>query len=309
MAGPAPGSPISVAAAPGNGTASVTWAAPEDDGGSPITGYSVTSDPDGAMCTTAGETSCTVGNLTNGTTYTFTVRASNANGTGAASDASSPVTPSMSPTPTLSALPTFLVTTAVHLSWTSAAGTAPVASYDVRVRRAAWNGAFGAWSTWLAGTAGTTATYPATPGATYCFGIRARNTLDGISAWSAERCTAVALDDRSLSRSGSWTSGSGAAYYRSTFTRSSALGARLTRTGVVVRRIAIVATTCPTCGTVGVYWGSTLLATVSLSSRTTTFSRLLPVATFPAARTGTLVLKVLSRGRVVRVDAVVLRRD
>jgi hypothetical protein len=130
-----------------------------------------------------------------------------------------------------------------------------------------------------------------------------------VSGWSAERCTTVALDDRSLSRSGSWTSGSGSAYYRSTFSRSSSFGARLTRTGAVVRRIAIVVTTCPTCGTVSVYWGSTLLATVSLASRTKSYSRVLPVATFPAVRTGTLVLKVTSRGRPVTVDALVLRRD
>jgi hypothetical protein len=32
----------------------------------------------------------------------------------------------------------------------------------------------------------------------------------------AETCTAILLDDRSLSRSGSWTDGTSSAYYRST---------------------------------------------------------------------------------------------
>jgi fibronectin type III domain protein len=158
QAGPAPGAPTSVVATPGDGAAAVTWTEPEDDGGSAITGYTVTSDPDNRTCTSGDAAWCTVASLTNGTAYTFTVRATNANGTGNPSDASSPVTPSSSPTPSLSALPAYLVSTVVRLSWTSTAGTAPVVSYDVRARRAAWNGGFGSYATWLAGTAGTTAT-------------------------------------------------------------------------------------------------------------------------------------------------------
>ena len=37
----------------------------------------------------------------------------------------------------------------------------------------------------------------------------------------------------------------------------------------MAKRIALVATTCPTCGSVKVYWGSTLIKTISLYSRTT----------------------------------------
>ena len=98
--------------------------------------------------------------------------------------------------------------------------------------------------------------------------------------WTAETCTAVPLDDRSLARSGRWTAGTSASYYRSTYLRSYTYGAKLTRTGIVARRIAIVATTCRTCGKVRVYWGSTLLRTVSLYSATTVNRKLITVTTF-----------------------------
>ncbi|MGN9810205.1 apiosidase-like domain-containing protein [Micromonospora sp. BQ11] len=92
----APGAPTGVAATPGNASATVSWAAPSD-GGSPITRYTVTGTP-GGSCTTTGATSCTVTGLTNGTSYTFRVTATNAIGTGPASAASAAVTPTASST-------------------------------------------------------------------------------------------------------------------------------------------------------------------------------------------------------------------
>ena len=88
-----PGAPTAVTATAGNAQAGVSWTAPVSDGGSAITGYTVTSAPGGKTCTTTGALSCTVSGLTNGTPYTFTVTASNVAGTGPASAASSAVTP------------------------------------------------------------------------------------------------------------------------------------------------------------------------------------------------------------------------
>ena len=88
-----PGAPTKVTAVAGNGTATVSFAAPASDGGNAINSYTVTASPGGA--TAAGISSpITVGGLTNGTAYTFTVTATNTHGTGPASLPSNPVTPS-----------------------------------------------------------------------------------------------------------------------------------------------------------------------------------------------------------------------
>ena len=94
LTGP-PGPPTGVVAVPGNSQATVTFVAPTSNGGSPITGYTVTSSPAGGVDTQAGMIglSHVVTNLVNGTAYTFTVRATNAVGTGAPSAPSTPVTP------------------------------------------------------------------------------------------------------------------------------------------------------------------------------------------------------------------------
>jgi uncharacterized protein (TIGR02145 family) len=95
-------SDLSVADAPtigtataGDGQATVAFTAPSDDGESTITSYTATSSPDGLTGTVSQAVSgtITVTGLTNGTTYTFTVTATNAVGPSTASDASNSVTP------------------------------------------------------------------------------------------------------------------------------------------------------------------------------------------------------------------------
>ncbi|MGD0378987.1 MAG: fibronectin type III domain-containing protein [Acidimicrobiales bacterium] len=87
-----PGAPTGVSATAGDGVASVSFTAPVSDGGSAITGYTVTAYPGGAT-TSCSISPCTVTGLTDGTPYTFLVSAINAVGTGPSSTPSTAVTP------------------------------------------------------------------------------------------------------------------------------------------------------------------------------------------------------------------------
>jgi hypothetical protein len=87
-----PDAPINVTATAGNGQATVTFLPPPNGGGSEIIGYTVYSQPD-SLTVTGAATTLVVPDLTNGTSYVFTVRATNSVGTSAASAASNSVIP------------------------------------------------------------------------------------------------------------------------------------------------------------------------------------------------------------------------
>jgi PKD repeat protein len=92
VSSPTPNAPTDVIATAGNESATVTWTAPTNDGGSPITGYTVTSSPD-SITATGTSSPITVTGLTNGTAYTFTVVATNALGDAAPSSPTNSLTP------------------------------------------------------------------------------------------------------------------------------------------------------------------------------------------------------------------------
>jgi Domain of unknown function (DUF1929)/Fibronectin type III domain len=128
----------SAPAAPTQGSATVTWTAPSP-GTSPITSYTVTpyigstAQTSTTITGTPPATSATVNGLQNGTTYTFTVTASNAVGAGPPSTASNPVTPSV---PTAPAAPTSVAATPGNASaivtWNApSADGSPISSYTV----------------------------------------------------------------------------------------------------------------------------------------------------------------------------------
>jgi titin len=91
-----PQPPTDVQATPGNKQATVTWTAPSNTGGKPVLLYTVIASPGGKE-TEVTTTTATVTGLTNGTSYTFTVLATNAIGASAFSEFSNAVTPSTRP--------------------------------------------------------------------------------------------------------------------------------------------------------------------------------------------------------------------
>lgn len=91
-----PSPPTIGAATGGNASASVAFTPSASTGGSPITGYTVTSSP-GGITGTGTISPISVPGLVNGTVYTFTVRATNALGNSSPSSASNSVTPAAPP--------------------------------------------------------------------------------------------------------------------------------------------------------------------------------------------------------------------
>ena len=87
-----PGSPTNLIATAGYTTASVSFTAPDFNGGGAITGYTVTSSP-GSFFKSGASSPLTVTGLSAGTAYTFTAIATNVTGNSASSIASNSVTP------------------------------------------------------------------------------------------------------------------------------------------------------------------------------------------------------------------------
>jgi hypothetical protein len=87
-----PGAPTDAAASAGDGEATVSFTTPTATGGAPVTSYAVSGSPDGQTASGAASPIRVTG-LANGTTYTFTVTATNVAGTGPPSAPSNPITP------------------------------------------------------------------------------------------------------------------------------------------------------------------------------------------------------------------------
>jgi uncharacterized repeat protein (TIGR02543 family) len=161
-----PSAPQSFVATPGNGQVILTWSAPSSNGGSSITRYEVSSNGGSSWVTASSNTSHTFTSLSNGTSYSFRVRAVNAAGAGTA--ASTTATPRTTPS-----APQGLTATPgngqVALTWSAplSNGGSPITSYQV---------SRDGGSTWVTPTSNTSHTFTGLiNGQSYTFNVRAIN--------------------------------------------------------------------------------------------------------------------------------------
>ena len=129
-----PAAVTNIAAVSGNRTVTVNWEAPSADGGTPVTGYTVTAvaGTDSRTVTLPGDTfSHQFTNLDGTRPYTFTVTATNAVGAGTPVDISS--TPAVAPTPVTGLATTAVTRTSIAVAWTApeSDGGTPVTGYTV----------------------------------------------------------------------------------------------------------------------------------------------------------------------------------
>ena len=185
---PKPGPVQNLLASAGDRSVTLRWDAPLSDGGSPITRYEYQRSG-GSWATVSGGASArskTVSGLTNGTTYTFSVRAVNAVGNGAASSATATPAPATVP----GAVANLLATHGdgqVVLSWDapSSDGFSPITRYE-------YQRSGGSWATVSGGASARSKTVSGlTNGTTYTFSVRAVNAVGNGAASSA---TATPMD-------------------------------------------------------------------------------------------------------------------
>jgi len=193
-AGTVPGAPTAIKAVSGDASATVTWTAPSNRGGSAVASYKVTAADStvpargGQTCTwTTGAFSCTVAGLTNGDSYTFTVTATNSVGTGGVSVASAAIIPAVTVPSAITNVVATPGNTTVALAWSAPAnGGSVITGYDV------YQGTSSGGENYSAPVNGTTPIAATqvivtglTNGKTYYFTVKAANAL-GLSAASTQ---------------------------------------------------------------------------------------------------------------------------
>lgn len=221
-------------------------------------------------------------------------------------DPTPPSTPDTTPptTPTTNAGPRFQKQRVFTVTWsTSTDPTGPV-RYDVRYREAPYNGGFGGFVNWQTSITATTATFIGTPGTTYCFSARAVDGAGNASAYGAEGCTAVPVDNPAFKHRGKWGKKTGAGYYLNTFSRTKKKGATLTLPGVQAKALSIIVTKCRECGIINVFFKGNRVRRINLRSKAAARQKLrfVNLKTFGSVQTGMVRVRVVSRGKLVIVE-------
>ena len=199
--------------------------------------------------------------------------------------------------------------TTFTVGWSATDGGSGVANYDISYKSSLPSQPnYGPYGLWQSATTSTSAPFTGTTGGTYCFVEQARDNAGNLAARSKSKCTGLPADDPSLSVvSGTWTPGSGAAYYEGTNTSSPTVGGKLTTGNVYAHRIGVLADKCPTCGSIQIFWMGGLVGTFSLTNATTKHKQFIGMTVLVGTQFGPLDIVVASGTPVI--DGVVLVKN
>ena len=196
------------------------------------------------------------------------------------------------------------LSSAVPVSWSGRDVGGAVAWYQVQRAVKAPGAALGGYRDWGGARTATSATMTgARPGFGYCFRVRAVDTTGNVSAWSAPRCSTMAGDDRVLAGRVGWSRPVVRTAYLRTVTTSRTRGAVLVLARSRGSSLALVVTTTPGGGVIGVYVKGRRVAVVPTTARRTTLKVIVAVK---VRTTGLpVVLRVEAPGtRGVTIDGI-----
>jgi hypothetical protein len=140
-----------------------------------------------------------------------------------------------------------------------------------------------------------------------CTRVRAVDRDGNASAFTSQRCQSAPLSVTSLSRGSGWALGRSRSVYSGYYAASVRAGAVLSVAHVTGARLAVLANAGPRAGTISVYLGKRLVATLPLSrSRASAMTYLLPAR---AMSNATVSIRVTAPGKkgVVVTGLAVLR--
>jgi Subtilase family len=188
-----------------------------------------------------------------------------------------------------------------QVSWRAVANAA---RYDVQYRAAQFRGIYGAWKAWKTGTPETSTSFIGQTGTSYCFRVKANPQSGYDSNWTNARCTTlpVSVLNRTMRGRGGWRYYRARGRYLNRFALSVRRGASLGLTGVRATRLALIATKCPRCGSVSVYWNKRRIATARLTSSSLLYKQVIEVGSFPTQQKGSIRIVVTSRGKPVAIE-------
>jgi hypothetical protein len=207
-----------------------------------------------------------------------------------------------------SALPRVVRAKSFPVAWT-ASDPSGISTFDLRYRKARYDGSYGSFVTWKTGSHATTATFAGNSGYTYCFSVRARDRAGNLSGWSADRCAAVPLDDDSsaLAETSGWSYHTGSSdYFGSDYSLDRRYGETITIHSVVYRELDLIATRCDGCGSIDVFVNGSFVKRLVLdpSGATPLTHSLLAITGHSSTLHGpsTVTLFVRTSNKAVRVE-------